>query len=211
METEQLYLDFDELTMVVNKVKNIEDLITDPSDPDKVPCWAEVWPASVGLARYLYQQRDLSSLTAIELGAGLGVPGVMAGYKGAHITFSDFNLLALDFCAQNARSNELQRFETLMADWRKFPCCQSYDVVIGSDIMYEPRLLPYLEDVLINLLTNGSEVILAHPCRNLSQSFVEEVAVKARQPHRVDYVEVTVQDSLFTDYVIAIHSIASSD
>ncbi len=209
METQQMNLEFNNLNMLVYKVKNFEELITDPADPDKVPCWAEIWPASVGLARYLYEKRDLSGYTAIELGAGLGVPGLMAGCKGAHITFSDFNQLALDFCARNARANKLQKFETMWADWRDFPADLNYDLVLGSEIMYEPRLLPSLKEVLVSFLRNGSEMILAHPRRNLSHSFVEEVATEAgkEQNHRLEYVDVTVEDSLFNDYTIAIHLI----
>ncbi len=207
METEQLNLDFQGKKMVIHKVKNWEELITDPTDPDKVPCWAEIWPASIGLARYLYQERELSAKTAIELGAGLGVPGIMAGLKGAHITFSDFNQQALDFCHQNARANGLTKYDTLLADWRSFPRELHYDIVLGSDIVYEPRLLSYLENVFTGFLNGRSEILLAHPSRKVTYAFVEELAGKLKKENRVQYLEVTVEDSLLTNYRIAVHSI----
>jgi len=207
IKSEQIYFDFDGQNIVVHKVKNMEELITDPTDPDKVPCWAEIWPASIGLARYIHAQRDLTHITAIELGAGLGLPGVLAGQKGAHITFSDFNAQALYYCDQNARSNGLQKYDTLLADWRDFPPDLKYDLVLGSDIVYEPRLLPYLEKVLADFLNGNCEVLLSHSSRIVSFEFAEELAHNLQKEHYLDYIDVSVEESLFTDYRIAIHSI----
>lgn len=36
-------------------VEDVEALITDPSDEDKIPLWAVIWPAAMGLSRYVWE------------------------------------------------------------------------------------------------------------------------------------------------------------
>jgi len=208
LEEEQVSVKIEGHSVLVNKVKIFDDLITDASDPDKVPCWAEIWPASIGLACFLARQGNLEAETVLELGAGLGVPGVVAGIKGARITFSDFNRQALYFCDKNARSNRVKTHQTLLADWREFPDDLSYRMVLGSDIIYEPRLLPYLKKVLKDLLNKGSYLVLAHPSRKLSFTFVKELVQSIDTvEHCLNYEKVYLEDSLFNHYHIAVHSI----
>ena len=47
-----------ELTLYV--AADIEALITDVSDEDKVPCWADVWPAAYGLAYFIWESVDFT-------------------------------------------------------------------------------------------------------------------------------------------------------
>ena len=67
--------------------------------------------------------------TALEIGCGLGLPGVAALSVGLRVTFSDYDATALGFAADNARANGFLDFETLQLDWRyppperNFPCC----------------------------------------------------------------------------------------
>ncbi len=209
LEIEKVIFNIKGETVVVNKVANFEELIIDPADPDQVPCWAEVWPASIGLASYIAQTGEVDGKEVLELGAGLGVPGVMAGLKGGLVTFSDFNSLSLDFCGLNARENGLVDYRLLLADWRKFPFPMQCQKVLGSDIMYEPRLLPFLKEVLQVFLQQGSELLLAHPGRSLSFSFVEElVPYSLEGKHWIDYLEVYMENSLFNYYRVAVHSLS---
>jgi predicted nicotinamide N-methyase len=101
---------------------DIEALITDVNDEDKVPCWADVWPASYGLAYFIWETIDFSpGESVLELGAGMGLPGIVCGLKGAKLTLSDFNPTALGMAGDNARINGLDA-ELLQEDWRKLSC-----------------------------------------------------------------------------------------
>ena len=55
---------------------------------------------------------------ALEVGCGLGLPGIVALSLGLHVTFSDYDATALRFAADNARLNGCGDFELLHMDWR---------------------------------------------------------------------------------------------
>src|SRR6202035_2255855 len=49
------------------------------ADDEFLPYWAELWPAGLALARALPEQLD--GVQVIELGCGLGIPGLVAGAR----------------------------------------------------------------------------------------------------------------------------------
>lgn len=49
-----------------------------------------VWPCSVVLAEYVWQQKHrFSGATVVELGAGTSLPGLVAAKLGARVTLTD--------------------------------------------------------------------------------------------------------------------------
>lgn len=171
-----------------------EALMGDPADPDQVPCWAEPWPASLGLAAYFIEGPDLAGKTVLELGAGVGLPGLICGLRGAAVTFSDFQPRALSLCEANARLHRLTRYHLLLADWRNFPCHEKYDLVLASDIAYEPRLLPSLKSVLQGAPGSGGSIYFSHPCRPVTFSFVEALLASGYYSEERCHVPVMVRD-----------------
>src|SRR5689334_14192318 len=61
------------------------------------PYWADVWPSSVAIARWLCRRRDLAGMRALDLGCGIGVPGTAAARQGAAVVFADREADALAF------------------------------------------------------------------------------------------------------------------
>src|SRR5262245_27331283 len=70
-----------------------------------LPYWADLWPAARMLAKYLLRQAWPAGLPVLEVGCGLGLPGVVALSLGMRVTFSDYDATALRFAADNARAN----------------------------------------------------------------------------------------------------------
>src|SRR5262245_26972097 len=93
-----------------------------------LPYWADLWPAARMLAKAVLAEPwqtqrtedrgqrtedpdrlssvlcPLSSpLTALEVGCGLGLPGVAALARGLYVIFSDYDPTAVRFAANNAR------------------------------------------------------------------------------------------------------------
>ena len=64
----------------------------DPQAVDAIPYYAILWPAARSLAVHLWDIREeLSGRRVIELGCGLGLPGILAARLGAQVTATDFH------------------------------------------------------------------------------------------------------------------------
>lgn len=184
---------------------DMESLIVDPADPDQTPCWAEAWPAAVGMARYIWSGAPLKGSSVLELGAGVGLPGVVCGLKGAAVTFSDFQPLALELCEQNARLSKLNAYRLLLEDWRTYSCRERFDLVLASDIAYEPRLLPYLQAVLLQAVNQGGAIYITHDNRPVTLAFVKGLLPTGCFSEEHLSIPVTVEDPVRPYYTIDLH------
>ncbi len=158
------------------KVANIDDLLDRVDDPDEIPFWADLWPSSIGLARYLLQHRNLiAGKTLLELGAGVGLAGIAAKLAGARVVQSDFSPEALKFTAANCIRNRVAVGAQLLADWRQFPAeAGPFDLIIGADILYEKTLHGALRQIFLERLQPDGAVWLADPGRDYARKFMEE-------------------------------------
>jgi predicted nicotinamide N-methyase len=104
-----------------------------------LPYWADLWPASRMLAKAILREPWSAGVEALEIGCGLGLPGVAALSMGLRVTFSDYDATALKFAAQNARANGFDQFKLLQMDWRDPPSDLRFPIVLASDLIYELR------------------------------------------------------------------------
>jgi predicted nicotinamide N-methyase len=110
-----------------------------------LPYWAELWPAARMLAKAILREpwaeraARADPLTALEIGCGLGLPGVAALAMGLRVVFSDYDATALRFAADNAEANGFADFETLQLDWRYPSPGMQFPILLASDLIYEVR------------------------------------------------------------------------
>jgi predicted nicotinamide N-methyase len=108
----------------------------------------------------------------LEVGCGLGLAGIACLARGLEVTFSDVDETALAFAAANARLNGFSRgFRTVPIDFRCPPDDMKYPVVIGSDLMYEERLVNPLVGLLAAVLAPGGVCLIADPDRTAARVF----------------------------------------
>ena len=140
-----------------------------PADPDRLldhpatlaafqrdeymPYWCDLWPAARMLAKAVLAADWPAGLEALELGCGLGLPGIAAMTKGIKVTFSDYDATALEFAADNARRNGCTGFELLAFDWRS-PPARRFPLILASDLIYEERNVAPVVEVLHHLLAD---------------------------------------------------------
>lgn len=124
-----------------------------------MPYWADLWPAARMLAKWVVKQRWPAGLHALEVGCGLGLPGIAALSMGVHVTFSDYDATALHFAAANARLNGFAHFDTLQMDWR-YPPDAKFRVVLASDLIYEVRNIEPLVALIRHLLADDGVCLL---------------------------------------------------
>ena len=162
----------DRFTFEVERPADSYSLLDDPVVLDAherdeyMPYWADLWPASRMLAKAVakedwskYPKSD-DKLKALELGCGLGVPGLTALACGLHVTFTDYDLTAVNFAAANARRNKLYDFKAIPLDWRHPPDDLRVPVILGADLTYETRNIDPLVKLILKVLLPGGICLL---------------------------------------------------
>lgn len=140
-----------------------------------MPFWAHLWPAARLLAEVVLQEPWAAGVpkTALELGCGLGLPGLALLSRGVRVTFSDYDPTALRFAAENARANGFADFELLPLDWRRPPAGRRFPLLLGADLLYDVALVAPLAALIRQMLEPGGLCLLANGDR---------VAVQALEP-----------------------------
>ncbi len=190
--------------VILDVVADVESLITDLSDGDKIPCWAEVWPAARTLGRYIWEHTRMWGQSVLELGCGLGLPGTVCALKGALVTFSDYNEQAVNLSLGNAAQNGVSA-RGHVADWRCFEPAGRFDWIIGSDVFCDPKLNPYVLAVIKSHLNKEGQILLSHQRRLPTYEFVARVREELLLDEiRLDLVEV-VEESVYGRFAVSVH------
>lgn len=137
------------------------------------PYWSRVWPAAKGLAAFLLQHPQYTATKrVVELGAGLGLPSLVAAQKATAVLCTDLFADAVAVVQKTARHHGLQNLQTAVMDWRQLPEDFTTDTLLLSDVAYEPAAFAQLWQLLQRLLQAGTTVLLATPQRLTAKEFV---------------------------------------
>lgn len=143
-----------------------------PDNVDRIPYYASLWPSARALADVLWEWRaTLAGTRVLELGCGLGLPSVVAARLGAQVTATDFHPDAGAWCQANAAAHGVA-VAFRAGDWCDLPDWQPFDLVMGSDLLYEARHLHALAACMGRLCAPAGAVLLADPGRQHLPQFV---------------------------------------
>lgn len=138
----------------------------------KRPYGIVLWPAAIALAHEV-AARGLAGKRILELGAGTGLPGIVAAALGARVVQTDRQKLVLHVCKLNADRNRVVAIEHRVADWTQWSETDRYDVILGSDILYSEPLQPDLRHIFDTNLAPGGTVLISDPYRETSVACLE--------------------------------------
>jgi predicted nicotinamide N-methyase len=143
-----------------------------------IPYWSNLWPAARMLAKAVMREPwethpapPGGKLEVLEVGCGLGLAGLAALHRGLRVTFSDCDELALAYVAANAKLNGFADFTTAGVDLRSPPPGLRVPVLLGSDLMYEPRLVEPLIGFVQAVLAPDGVALIADPDRISARPF----------------------------------------
>lgn len=142
------------------------------------PLFGQVWPSGKILAE-LMATIDIVARRILEVGCGLGLSSLVLQRRKADITASDQHPLAREFLHRNAQLNELPavRYQDLHWDGDEtgLGC---FDLIIGSDILYERGHVQSLAQLIERHALPTSEVIVTDPGRGHSAAFSRALEVQ---------------------------------
>ena len=178
---ERRELDFSGVKIIADQVEDIEMLWNQllslgPEHPwvkdERIPYWAEIWPASIALSQHIVSRSSFfKNKSVLEIGCGLGIPGIVAGKLGAQVTLTDYQQDALDLAAHNWSLNLSEMPVCKQLDWRKPTGDLAADIILASDVAYEKRAFEPLIQAFSTLLKPGGTVFLSEPGRDFAKDF----------------------------------------
>jgi predicted nicotinamide N-methyase len=146
-------------------------------DPKNVfnafPLWTKIWEASLILANRLASMPPQRGQRWLELGAGLGVVGVVAAAFQHDVTITEYDQHALAFIRANAHLNGCTPSAIRHLDWMQPDINTPFDRIMGSELIYNEKDFPALRTLFLSLLKPNGEILLAGEARQTSAPFLE--------------------------------------
>jgi predicted nicotinamide N-methyase len=187
--------------VTIHHPRNADDLIDEHAfaEDDRLPYWADIWPSARILAERIAGE-TVNDRRYLELGCGSGLVSVAAAIAGFDITATDYYEEALRFTALNVLVNTGVLIDTRIADWRRFPHdIGRFDLVVASDVLYEPAHAALIAAVLDRTLTGRGTAMIADPGRLAAPQFVEECkerGMPAAILDRLPFEEGTIRQTI---------------
>ena len=161
----------EDLQLHLLKITDLEQLLAgkDPlKNPSEFPFWVRLWEAAVVLSRFMVNLRPAPGMTVLELGAGLGAPGLTAAALGCAVTLTDYEEIILDFGRVSAAASQLNQVRFSLLDWLKPPEMERYDIILGAEVLFREEFFQPLLTVLRRALKPNGVVYLAHDIQRKS-------------------------------------------
>ncbi|MGW8193670.1 MAG: class I SAM-dependent methyltransferase [Desulforhopalus sp.] len=153
------------------KIADLEEFLDgkDPfADVSEFPFWIRLWDAAIVLAYILGSQQQASGKRLLELGAGLGAPGLAAATAGFDVTISDYEEIIMDFQKVSAAASGLSGIHFVHLDWLDPPAMEAYDVLAGAEILFRDEFFSPLLSIFKSALKEDGAIFLAHDAKRQS-------------------------------------------
>jgi len=163
------------------------------------PFWAKVWPSAIAMHNVLKTNPNwIKNKHVLEIGAGIGLPSLMMADVTKSIQISDYDKDAVELLQKNIEHLQLQNAKALLLDWNALPENLQPDVLILSDVNYDPTQFEHLTKLIEKFIHQGCTIILSTPQRIMASPFVQklELFITNRYLELVDENGVTKEISI---------------
>ena len=129
------------------------------------PLFGLLWPSGQVLAGVMATYA-IAGKRVLELGCGLGLASLVVHRRGGDVTASDCHPLAASFLRENLELNGLPVMKYSAAHWgRANPQLGRFDLIIGSDVLYDRDQPEALSQFIACHSEPGVEVLIVDPNR----------------------------------------------
>lgn len=172
----------------VTCVVDQDALLDGVNEVEHVPYGFLLWESAVVLAQQLVADGTaLRGKQVLELGAGVGLAGLVAHRLGATVWQTDHRADLLVLAAHNAEQNHLRAPQQFLADWRSWQHTAQYDLILGADILYERAMHRQLAPIFRHNLAPGGQLLLTDPSRPQALELIGQLEKEGWS------IEITIQ------------------
>lgn len=140
------------------------------------PYWSKLWPSAIAISNFINRNQELVlDKEVLELAAGLGLPSLVAARLASRVTCSDYLPEAVKVIQESIDHHSTGNMEASLLDWNDLPSSLQPDVLLLSDINYEPEQFRQLLIVLKRFIEKGTIILLSTPQRLMAKPFIEQL------------------------------------
>ncbi len=134
------------------------------------PIFGVVWPSGLVLAHYI-KDYETGSKRILEVGCGMALSSLLLNKQSADITATDYHPEVNNFLKRNVLLNGDDAIAFEQVDWtNKDDDLGLFDLIIGSDLLYEDEHTELLVSFLADHANPTCEVIIVDPGRGRKNS-----------------------------------------
>ena len=138
-------------------------------DSPEPPYWAYCWSG----ARVLAERIPHDPGRVVEIGCGLGLPGLVAARRGARVVFVDRVATPLAFVRASLDANALDATGLVVADLLQPAWRGCFDLVLAAEVLYDRAAFIPMVAAMRAMLAPGGVILLADGHRIDSAAFYE--------------------------------------
>ena len=181
--------------------RDADDLISEADfvRDERLPYWADLWPSSLILAELLVSAQG-KGVKLLELGCGAGVVSTACAKAGFDVLATDYYPDALLFARANSWQNTGREIAVRLLDWRALPpAIGVFDMVVASDVLYEPGYPAVIAETLATTLKPRGFALVADPGRVHAGALAGECAKRglaATRDARLPFSEGEIRQTI---------------
>lgn len=158
------------------------------------PIFGIIWPSSMVLAHHMVDH-PTEGKRILEIGCGMALSSLMLNQRHDDITATDYHPEVGFFLERNTELNQGRAIGYQRLDWAdKVSDLGRFDMIIGSDLLYEDEHISLLADFINQHSRANCEVILVDPGRGRKNKFSRQMEAHGYhhahfKPENTDYLE----------------------
>jgi predicted nicotinamide N-methyase len=158
------------------------------------PLFGIVWESSQVLAHRMLDF-DIAGKRILEVGCGIALASHLLNNRNANITATDYHPEAGNFLDENVKLNHAKHIPFVRTGWAdEKSTLGKFDVIIGSDLLYESNHVDLLANFLHQHADAHCEIILVDPGRGHHARFSKKMLELSfthtqHKPNTEDYLE----------------------
>lgn len=166
------------------------------------PLFGFVTPSAKVLAHHMHDY-DIENKRILEVGCGIALASLVLNFRNADITATDLHPEVERFLLENIKLNQASIIPFEQTGWEnKRDGLGQFDLVIGSDLLYENDHAELLSGFIDRHAMPHSEVIIVDPGRSQQERFSNNMSdlgynCERREPMNTYYLEHP-----FTGYIL---------